>query len=125
MAVAIEAMRDLGLVNLKIAGEAGYRFDHRFGVDPRYPEAVSIIDKVLAAMTEQEHREIENRWIRVEYAKGVDYALVWKPTPEVFDRVRVRRAIFNLGAGVDSLLAVHTLPDDVPVVRLEDAGMAA
>lgn len=55
----------------------------------------------------------------------VDYALVWKPPPEVFRRVRVRRAIFNLGAGVDALLAVETLPPDVPVVRLEDAGMAA
>ena len=35
-----------------------------------------------------------------------------------------RRAIFNLGAGVDALLAVPTLPRDVPVIRLEDAGMA-
>ena len=55
----------------------------------------------------------------------VDCALVWKPPPEVFRRVRVRRAIFNLGAGVDALLAVDTLPRDVPVIRLEDAGMAA
>jgi glyoxylate/hydroxypyruvate reductase A len=54
----------------------------------------------------------------------VDYALVWKPDPEAFRRVRVRRAIFNLGAGVDALLAVPTLPPDVPIVRLEDAGMA-
>ena len=54
----------------------------------------------------------------------VDFALVWKPPPELFDRVRVRRAIFNLGAGVDALLDVPTLPSDVPVVRLEDAGMA-
>ena len=42
----------------------------------------------------------------------VDCALVWKPPPEVFRRVRVRRAIFNLGAGVDALLAVDTLPRD-------------
>lgn len=54
----------------------------------------------------------------------VDYALVWKPDPDLFRRVRVRRAIFNLGAGVDSLLAVPTLPPSVPIVRLEDAGMA-
>ncbi len=80
MAVAIEVMRDLGLSNLKIAGEAGYRFDHRIGVDLRFPEAVSIIDKVFASMTEQEHREIESRWMHVEYAKGIDYALVWKVT---------------------------------------------
>jgi glyoxylate/hydroxypyruvate reductase A len=50
---------------------------------------------------------------------------VWKPDPDAFRRVEVRRAIFNLGAGVDALLAVETLPPDVPIVRLEDAGMAA
>ncbi len=54
----------------------------------------------------------------------VDFAIVWKPPEEVFERVRVRRAIFNLGAGVDGLLAVPTLPRNVPIVRLEDAGMA-
>jgi len=55
----------------------------------------------------------------------VDFALVWKPGAEPFRRVRVRRAIFNLGAGVDALLALPTLPRGIPVVRLEDAGMAA
>ena len=54
-----------------------------------------------------------------------DYALVWKPPAELFARVRPAKAIFNLGAGVDVLLAVPTLPDGVPVIRLEDAGMAA
>jgi glyoxylate/hydroxypyruvate reductase A len=54
-----------------------------------------------------------------------DYALVWKPPAELFVRARPAKAIFNLGAGVEVLLAVPTLPDDVPVIRLEDAGMAA
>ena len=40
-----------------------------------------------------------------------DYALVWKPPAELFARVRPAKAIFNLGAGVDALLAVPTLPD--------------
>ncbi len=53
-----------------------------------------------------------------------DYALVWKPPAELFLRVRPAKAIFNLGAGVDALLDVPTLPPDVPVIRLEDAGMA-
>ena len=52
------------------------------------------------------------------------YACVWRPPAELFARVRPAKAIFNLGAGVDALLAVPTLPRDVPVVRLEDAGMA-
>lgn len=53
-----------------------------------------------------------------------DYALVWRAPADLFARVRVRRAIFNLGAGVDALLAVPGLPSGVPVLRLEDAGMA-
>lgn len=53
-----------------------------------------------------------------------DYALVWRPPAELFARARPARAIFNLGAGVDALLAVPTLPRGVPVIRLEDAGMA-
>ena len=53
-----------------------------------------------------------------------DYALVWKPPADLFVRARPTRAIFNLGAGVDGLMNVPTLPDDVPVIRLEDAGMA-
>jgi glyoxylate/hydroxypyruvate reductase A len=52
------------------------------------------------------------------------YALVWKPPAELFVRARPTRAIFNLGAGVDGLMSVPTLPNDVPVIRLEDAGMA-
>jgi glyoxylate/hydroxypyruvate reductase A len=54
----------------------------------------------------------------------VDYALVWKPPAACFERVRVARAIVNLGAGADALLAVPTLPRDVPILRLTDAGMA-
>lgn len=54
-----------------------------------------------------------------------DYALVFKPPAELFARTRPTRAIFNLGAGVDALLGVSTLPEGTPVIRLEDAGMAA
>jgi glyoxylate/hydroxypyruvate reductase len=34
------------------------------------------------------------------------------------------KAIFNLGAGVDSMPELTPLPRDVPLVRLDDAGMA-
>ncbi|HEY8241861.1 MAG TPA: glyoxylate/hydroxypyruvate reductase A [Casimicrobiaceae bacterium] len=64
------------------------------------------------------------RW-PADHPHEVDYAAVWKPDPEAFRRVEVRRAIFNLGAGVDALLDVPTLPPDIPIVRLEDAGMAS
>ena len=59
-----------------------------------------------------------------EAPREVDFGLLWKPPPELFARTRITRAIFNLGAGVDALLAVPTLPREAIVVRLEDAGMA-
>ncbi|MFH0784250.1 MAG: transporter substrate-binding domain-containing protein [Pseudomonadota bacterium] len=78
LAVAIDTMQRLGFKNLKIAGQTEYVFDHRFGVDPKYPEAVSIIDKALASLTEDEHRTIYQKWLKVTYEKGVDYSLIVK-----------------------------------------------
>ncbi|WP_426415694.1 2-hydroxyacid dehydrogenase [Aestuariirhabdus sp. LZHN29] len=54
-----------------------------------------------------------------------DYALVWKAPTELFQGQRRLRGIFNLGAGVDSLLATPQLPPGVPIYKLRDAGMAA
>jgi glyoxylate/hydroxypyruvate reductase A len=56
---------------------------------------------------------------------AVDYVIAWRPRAQTFERTRVRKAIFNLGAGVDALLDVPTLPRDVPVYRLIDAGMSS
>ena len=53
-----------------------------------------------------------------------DYAIVWQPPTVLFEKERHLKAIFNLGAGIDALLKVPNLPRNVPVVRLEDAGMA-
>jgi glyoxylate/hydroxypyruvate reductase A len=47
------------------------------------------------------------------------YAAVWKPEPGLLAGLPNLKAIFNLGAGVDALLADPTLPD-VPVVRTVD-----
>jgi glyoxylate/hydroxypyruvate reductase A len=60
----------------------------------------------------------------VDDAGDIDYLIAWRPQPETFTRTRVRKAVFNLGAGVDALLGVETLPPEVPVYRLSDAGMA-
>ncbi|MCP4351072.1 MAG: transporter substrate-binding domain-containing protein [Desulfobacterales bacterium] len=78
MAVAVDSIQKLGMKNLKIAGETEFYFDHRIGVDPKYPEAVSIINKALASITEQEHRAIYKKWLDVDYHKHIDYTLLWK-----------------------------------------------
>ncbi|HZQ60734.1 MAG TPA: glyoxylate/hydroxypyruvate reductase A, partial [Casimicrobiaceae bacterium] len=53
-----------------------------------------------------------------------DYVAVWKPEAELFASIAAPKAIFNLGAGVDALLRLPSLPRGVPIIRLEDAGMA-
>lgn len=57
-------------------------------------------------------------------AVDADYAIVWQPPAELFKRETKLKAVFNLGAGIDGLLAVPNLPPHLPVVRLEDAGMS-
>lgn len=57
-------------------------------------------------------------------APACDYAVVWKPATNLFDGQPRLRALFSLGAGVNALLAMPTLPHGVPLVRMEDAGMA-
>jgi glyoxylate/hydroxypyruvate reductase len=47
----------------------------------------------------------------------VHYAAVWKPRPRELAAFPNLRVIFNLGAGVDALMADRSLPD-VPLVRV-------
>jgi glyoxylate/hydroxypyruvate reductase len=47
----------------------------------------------------------------------VFYAAVWKPSPGELAAFANLKVIFNLGAGVDALMADKTLPD-VPLVRV-------
>jgi len=61
-----------------------------------------------------------------EWASGAppaDYGVVWAPSQQFMDEQPRLKAVFNMGAGVDALLGLR-LPPGVPVVRLDDAGMA-
>ena len=60
----------------------------------------------------------------VPSAIGARYALVWLPPAELFEVERDLEVVFNLGAGVDRLLANAVVPERLPIVRLVDAGMA-
>lgn len=65
-----------------------------------------------------------------EADREADYAVVWKPPLDMLRGRRDLKAIFNMGAGVDGIVRWYaedptSLPANVPVVRLDDAGMAA
>ncbi len=57
-------------------------------------------------------------------AAYADYAIVWAPPDAFYASEPGLKAIFNLGAGVDGLMSTTALPSNVPVIRVEDAGMA-
>ena len=57
-------------------------------------------------------------------ADAADYAVVWAPPQQFFDEQTKLKGVFNIGAGVDALIDLQ-MPANVPVFRLEDAGMSA
>ncbi|MFA5520825.1 MAG: glyoxylate/hydroxypyruvate reductase A [Castellaniella sp.] len=56
---------------------------------------------------------------------GARIALVWHPPAYLFSGENRLEVVFNVGAGVDAILAEGLLPPQVTLVRLEDAGMGA
>jgi glyoxylate/hydroxypyruvate reductase A len=55
-------------------------------------------------------------------APPADYAVLWKPPAAFFAEQTQLRAALAAGAGVDALLALNP-PPQLPIYRLEDAGM--
>ena len=64
-------------------------------------------------------------WIAAE-RREADYAIAWAAPPaEFFVRQSCLKAFFSTGAGVEKLIASTCMPTDLPVIRLEDAGMGS
>lgn len=53
----------------------------------------------------------------------VDFAVGWSPPPEFFATQPRLRAFFSTGAGVEHVMNNSNLPAELPVIRIEDAGM--
>jgi glyoxylate/hydroxypyruvate reductase A len=51
---------------------------------------------------------------------NVDIAIVWRPNPGTLQHFPNLKAVINLGAGVDTILADDTYPEGVPLVRMID-----
>ena len=57
---------------------------------------------------------------------SADYAIAWAaPASEFFAQNDRLKAFFCTGAGVEKLLSSTDMPQAIPVIRLEDAGMGA
>jgi glyoxylate/hydroxypyruvate reductase len=71
-------------------------------------------------------RELPGAQIQIwpDTSNTADYAITWSPTQAFFDAQPQLKAVFALGAGMDALLRLE-LPASLPLVRIEDGGMAA
>lgn len=52
----------------------------------------------------------------------VEYALLWKPDADLFERAPNLKVIFSGGAGVDHIIGMAGLPD-IPIVRFVDRSL--
>lgn len=81
--------------------------------------------RLWADALRQEFPEASVReWIP-NHPTSCDYAVCSKPPAAFFTDQPRLKAIFSIGAGVDTILRDLGTPRDVPIFRLEDAGMAA
>ncbi|MBF0280802.1 MAG: transporter substrate-binding domain-containing protein [SAR324 cluster bacterium] len=78
LAVAVNYLQKMGLKDLKVAGDGGYTYEHRIGIDPAYPELLSLINKSLDTMSASEKRIVYDKWLPVEFETTVDYSQIWK-----------------------------------------------
>ncbi|MBV1786846.1 transporter substrate-binding domain-containing protein [Marinobacterium sp. D7] len=78
LAPALYYMGQMSGGELRIAGNADFQFSHHFLISPRYPELLSIVNKVFATLTEKEREQFYHDWVQVEVQQGFDYSLFWK-----------------------------------------------
>jgi two-component system, cell cycle sensor histidine kinase and response regulator CckA len=72
LASATDAIERLGVRDLKVAGQLPYRFPFRIAVRRDWPEAVSVLDKVIDSITTGEQNAIDNKWLALQ---GVGFSL--------------------------------------------------
>ena len=76
LTVAAYLIKKEGLTNIKVTAPTSYNFDLSMAVRKDWTELLSILEKTLSVIDEVQHSEIRQRWLKLNYKVGVDYALV-------------------------------------------------
>ncbi len=74
----------------------------------------------IAAMKQAAPQLQVRAWPDVGALADVHYAAAWLPPADVLKSFPNLKVIFSLGAGVDAILKDPTLPQGVPIVRVND-----
>lgn len=70
------AIHELGLYDLKIAGQTPYKESLGLGIRNDEQILASIINKALESLSDREVSQITSKWLSVRYDKGVDTTLL-------------------------------------------------
>jgi glyoxylate/hydroxypyruvate reductase len=62
-------------------------------------------------------------WPEIGDPADIHYVAAWLPPPNVVASLPNLKVIYSLGAGVDAILGDTTLPQDVPIVRVNDSDL--
>jgi len=76
--VASHFITQYGLSNLKIAGFTDITYPISIAVNKNKPELFSMVEKALASIEDQQHREIFNHWVSIKVDQQFDYSLYLK-----------------------------------------------
>ncbi|MFO8140568.1 MAG: transporter substrate-binding domain-containing protein [Marinobacter sp.] len=71
-------MQELGLADLKVLGRVPTDLSLAVGTRNDEPELLSIMQKLVASLTEQERKTIEQQWAGIQLEQTVDYTLVFQ-----------------------------------------------
>ena len=90
-------------------------------VDLKFDPA-TVASALAKAFPDREAINLADPQTRDRDLSGIDYAIVWKPDTDLFARAPDLKVIFSGGAGVDSILAIPSLPQ-LPIVRFVDESL--
>lgn len=71
-------IRNEGMLNLKITGDAKFGYELRIGVKKGDKILLSLMNKALQNISKQDRDKILSKWISINYQKSYDYGVLWK-----------------------------------------------
>ena len=81
-----------------------------------------VASALAGAFADREVINLAHPASRTRDLSGIDYAIVWRPSHDLFARAKDLKVVFSGGAGVDHVLTLPGLPD-VPLVRFVDRSL--
>ena len=64
------AVKQLGLTQLRLAGQTPYINESKIAVPKNHPELLSILEKAIHNISQNEHDEIINHWMNLQFANN-------------------------------------------------------